>query len=149
MLNYTINSFGELTIEDLYDIMVLRQEVFIVEQDCPYLDADRKDQPSTHILGHDGQGQLHAYSRLVPMGISYDHYNSIGRVITSQAYRGVGEGRRLMEVSITEMKRLYPAQPTKISAQVYALPFYRSLGFVEVGEEYLEDDIPHMAMILS
>lgn len=128
--------------------MVLRQEVFIVEQDCPYLDADGKDQLSHHILGIDAQGNLHAYARLVPEGISYEHYNSIGRVITSSSYRGTGEGLTLMKESIKHIKDLYPTEQTKISAQVYAIPFYTKLGFSTFGDEYLEDDIPHIAMIL-
>lgn len=149
MLRYVSLTFQQLTTELLYQIMVLRQEVFIVEQDCPYLDADGKDQSSHHILGIDGQGVLHSYARLVPRGVSYDKYNSIGRVITSSSYRGTGEGITLMKESIKWIKALYPNEPTKISAQVYAIPFYTKLGFATFGEEYLEDDIPHIAMILS
>ena len=97
MLNYTITSFNDLTLDQLYKLMVLRQEVYIVEQDCPYLDADSKDQESHHVLGTDSEGNIHAYARLVPKGISYPEYNSIGRVITSKDYRGKGEGKRLMK----------------------------------------------------
>ncbi len=150
MLNYTITSFNDLTLDQLYKLLVLRQEVFIVEQDCPYLDADSKDQESHHVLGTDSEGNIHAYARLVPKGISYPEYNSIGRVITSKDYRGKGEGKRLMQESIKGIKKLYPQESTKISAQVYALSFYNSLGFEETNaERYDEDGIPHAAMILK
>lgn len=149
MLNYTISSFNNLTLDQLYELMVLRQEVFIVEQDCPYLDADSKDQGSHHVLGTDSEGKLHAYARLVPKGISYTKYNSIGRVITSKDYRGKGEGKRLMQKCIEGIKKLYPQESTKISAQVYALPFYVALGFQEMEiSRYDEDGIPHAAMLL-
>lgn len=150
MLHYSITSFNDLTTDLLYRLMVLRQEVFIVEQDCPYLDADSKDQVSHHVLGTDTEGNIHAYARLVPKGISYPKYNSIGRVITSQDYRGKGEGKRLMQKSIEGIKKLYPGESTKISAQVYALPFYSALGFQEMDiSRYDEDGIPHAAMLLS
>ena len=150
MLHYTIASFNDLTLDQLYRLMVLRQEIFIVEQDCPYLDADSKDQVSHHVLGTDNEGNLHAYARLVPKGISYPKYNSIGRVITSKDYRGKGEGKRLMQASIEGIKKLFPNESTKISAQVYALPFYSALGFKEMEmARYDEDGIPHAAMLLS
>lgn len=150
MLRYTIISFNDLTLDQLYSIMILRQEVFVVEQDCPYLDADGKDQVSHHVIGVDAKENLHAYARLVPKGISYSDYNSIGRVITSKKYRGKGEGKRLMEASIEGIKQLYPSVTIKISAQVYALPFYTSLGFQEMNiARYDEDGIPHAAMLLS
>lgn len=150
MLRYSVIAFSDLTLDQLYNTMVLRQEVFIVEQDCPYLDADSKDQQCHHVIGVDKENVIQAYARLVPKGISYKEYNSIGRVITSASYRGKGEGKRLMQTSIDGIKKLYPNQPTKISAQVYALPFYVSLGFKEMDiERYDEDGIPHAAMLLS
>lgn len=150
MLYYTILPYNDLTLDQLYRVLVLRQEVFIVEQDCPYLDADGKDDVSHHVLGTDNEGNLHAYARLVPKGISYPKYNSIGRVITSASYRGKGEGKRLMTASIEGIKTLYPEEATKISAQVYALAFYKSLGFEEMDiPRYDEDGIPHTAMLLK
>ncbi len=150
MLQYSIKSFNDLTLDQLYRIMILRQEVFVVEQDCPYLDADGKDQESHHVMGTDSEGRIQSYARLVPKEISYPKYNSIGRVITSKDYRGKGEGKKLMQVSIDGIKQLYPNGTTKISAQVYALPFYRSLGFEELDDaRYDEDGIPHAAMILN
>jgi len=149
MLLYKVKQYDKLTLDELYSIMVIRQEVFIVEQECPYLDADNKDQKCHHVLGTDPQGKLHSYARIVPKGISYEKYYSIGRVITSSAYRDIGEGKRLMQYCISEMKKLYNTGNCKISAQVHALPFYLNLGFAETGDRYDEDGIPHTAMILS
>lgn len=100
-------------------------------------------------MGYDGNGMLKTYCRILAPGVSYPEYASIGRVITAQSVRGTGEGRVLMERAIQLTLTLYPDHDIKISAQSYALPFYRSLGFTEYGDEYLEDDIPHMAMILN
>ena len=148
-INFTCLSFQELNLSQLYDIMVLRQEVFVVEQDCPYLDADDKDQESYHVLGLDKNNKLQAYTRLVPPGLSYNGYSSIGRVITSSALRGMKQGVPLMQFSIENNIKYWPTYDIKISAQVYIIKFYNSLGFQQVGEEYLEDNIPHIAMIRS
>lgn len=150
MVNYICKPFNELTLEQLYAIMVLRQEVFVVEQDCPYIDADNNDQDSHHLMGWNENDQLVAYTRLVPKGISYENYISIGRVITSKLVRKQGVGIELMKKSIEKIRDLYgQKEPIKISAQVYLLRFYTSLGFQKKGEEYLEDGIPHIAMILE
>jgi len=148
MVHYTCKAFQELTLDQLYAIMVLRQEVFVVEQDCPYIDADNKDQDSYHLMGWNADNQLVAYTRLVPKGISYNNYISIGRVITSKLVRRQGVGITLMEKSVDKIRELFGTEePIKISAQVYLLRFYTSLGFDKIGEEYLEDGIPHTAMI--
>ena len=147
-LSYILKEYQKLTTAELYEILRLRQEVFIVEQDCPYQDADGRDQPSHHLMGW-AEGQLHSYARLVPKGVSYPDYASIGRVITSQHIRRKGYGIPLMQKSIEAIKQLYPGENIKLSAQAYAIPFYTSLGFVTSGTEYLEDDIPHIAMYLK
>ncbi|MEE9437679.1 MAG: GNAT family N-acetyltransferase [Saprospiraceae bacterium] len=147
MLDYTVNKFEDLILEELYEILKLRQEVFIVEQDCPYLDTDGKDQMSWHVCGRNEKGELLAYTRLVPPGISYASYSSIGRVINSISIRGQGEGKRLMEYSINSIMNIFSKNDIKISAQCYLKKFYNALGFIELGEEYLEDNIPHIAMI--
>lgn len=139
-------AFQELSLEELYQAMVLRQAVFVVEQDCPYLDADGKDQGSFHLLGYDEAEELVAYARLVPKGISYDDAVSIGRVVNSSKVRGKGVGKQLMEVSIKEVKRLFGDEKITLSGQCYLLEFYKDLGFQPVGETYLEDDIPHIKM---
>lgn len=148
-LQYTLKHYNDLSLDDLYMILKLRQEVFILEQNCPYVDCDDKDQHCFHLMGVDLENDLGAYSRIVPIKISYDDYASIGRVITSSKYRNTGEGRILMNTSIGLTKKLYPDLDIKISAQSYISHFYASLGFVKVGEEYLEDGIPHIAMILK
>lgn len=149
MIQFTCVPFNQLTVYELYDIMVLRQLIFAVEQNCPYLDADGKDLDSWHLMGRDTEGELVAYTRLLPRGISYPDYASIGRVVNSDKVRGQGVGKLLMQESIAKMEELFPNQPVKIGAQSYLLKFYTALGFVSTGEEYLEDNIPHTVMILK
>lgn len=148
MIQFECKSFKELSLEELYDCMVVRQAVFVVEQDCPYLDADGKDQQAWHLMGKDENNKVVAYTRLIPAGVSYEQYASIGRVVTAQSARGGGVGRQLMEESIRMMEQLFPKVAVKISAQCYLEQFYNSLGFETVGAEYLEDGIPHYPMIL-
>jgi len=147
-LNYLLKPFSELSTTELYDIMALRQEVFIVEQDCPYLDADGKDLLAHHLMAYKGK-ELMCYTRLLNKGISYDKYASIGRVVNSPKIRGKGEGLPLMIKSIEACKKLYPAIDIKISAQCYLQGFYEKLGFESNGDFYDEDEIPHMGMILE
>ena len=147
MFNFKCKTFSTLSIDELYEIMALRQEVFVVEQDCPYLDADGKDQHAWHLMGFDENEKLVAYSRIVPKGVSYENYPSIGRIVSSPSTRGKGVGKKLMIVSLDQVDRLFNNQPVKISAQCYLIKFYESFGFKTTGEEYLEDNIPHIAMI--
>ena len=147
MIRFVCKLFQELSLEELYAAMVLRQEVFVVEQDCVYLDADDKDQTSWHLLGFDEFGNLVAYLRILPKGVSYDNYPSIGRVVTSEKVRRKGAGKELMEKALIEANKLFPEEIIKISAQKYLLDFYNSFGFEVIGEEYLEDGIPHFAML--
>lgn len=149
MVSFQLKHFNELSTKELFDLYQLRQEVFIVEQNCPYLDADKKDIHCHHVLGYDDKGEIQSYARLVPIGISYPKHNSIGRVVTSRQYRGKGEGKLLMEYAIQSIRDLYPSEMTKISAQTYAIAFYEKLGFVPTGDEYDEDGIPHVAMVLK
>ena len=146
-MTYKCLPFYKLNLDEVYAIMALRQEVFVVEQNCPYLDADGSDQEAWHLMGFNEEKKLMAYTRLLPQGISYKKYSAIGRVVTSPSARGLGAGKKIMETSIQWMEKLFPNQPIKISAQVYLLKFYNELGFQEIGEEYLEDDIPHIAML--
>ena len=148
-IKFSCVTFNELDVNDLYKIMALRQEVFVVEQNCPYQDADGKDLEGWHLMGKNSDGKLIAYTRLLPKGVSYPEYASIGRVVNSPSVRGQGVGKILMEESIRRMKILFPNSTIKIGAQTYLLKFYESLGFVSTGEEYLEDDIPHTYMVLK
>ena len=146
-LIWTLKKFEELTSTELYAIMHLRNEVFVVEQNCVYQDADNKDVKSWHFMGWDGE-TLVAYTRLLPQGISYAEA-SIGRVVSSPKYRGIGAGRELMERSIDTTVKLFNCSAIKIGAQLYLKKFYESLGFIQSGPEYLEDNIPHIEMLLS
>jgi len=146
-MNWICKYFEELSLKELYEIGRLRQEVFVLEQNCPYVDFDGKDYFCYHLMGMDDLGKLVAYSRIVPKGISYEDYISIGRVITSGLVRKSGLGRILMQESISACEKLFGKSDIKISAQTYLLKFYQSLDFESTGKEYLEDDIPHTEMI--
>ncbi len=147
-IHFYHKAFDQLNTRELYEMLALRQQVFVVEQDCPYLDADGKDYNCLHVLGKDIKDQVIAHTRIVPPGISYEKYSSIGRVVISEAIRGSGIGKSLMLYSMQLTYEKYPLLPIKISAQVYLTKFYENLGFVVDGEAYLEDDIPHIAMIV-
>ena len=139
--------FQELTLRELYDLLALRAEVFVVEQNCPFQDPDGKDFVAWHCLGTNETGQLVAYTRLFDQDLAYPGFVSIGRVVTSPRARATGAGRQLMHASMDYCQKLFGQKPIKIGAQTYLLRFYESLGFVSTGEEYLEDNIPHTAMI--
>lgn len=147
-VTFTCKHFQELSLEELYQCMYLRQAVFVVEQDCPYIDADGKDQASWHLMGW-WEGQLVAYARLLPPGVSYPGYASIGRVTTAAQVRKWGFGRQLMQLANKTIRQKAPNFPIKLSAQSYLIHFYESLGYEKIGAEYLEDGIPHIAMILT
>jgi len=147
MINWTIKNFDDLTPHELYAILQLRSEVFVVEQQCVFLDADGKDQLCFHIMGMENNSLL-AYTRLVPAGISYAE-PAIGRVVTSPQARNRGAGRQLMEYSINQCHILFGRCAIRIGAQVYLQKFYTSLGFRPEGEIYLEDGIQHIEMVYS
>jgi ElaA protein len=145
-ITWELKRFEDLDPEKLYRIMQLRAEVFIVEQNCPYQDADGKDPKSYHLLGHDPEGTLVVYCRLLPKNISYPEA-SIGRVVSSHKVRGTGAGKLLMEKAIVEINRLFGKVPVRIGAQLYLKKFYEGFGFEVISEEYLEDNIPHIEMM--
>lgn len=146
-INYYCLSYDELSKADLYLLLALRQEVFIVEQHCPYLDADGNDQAAYHLLGKTEKGDLATYARLLPKGVSYERYAAIGRVITAPFARGKGLGRPLMEFAVKHTQQLWEDTPIKLSAQAHLQAYYRSVGFQPVGDIYLEDGIPHLGMV--
>lgn len=146
-INWILKSFPQLTTEELYALLRLRNIVFVVEQDCPYLDTDGKDQASWHLMAFDDD-RLVAYTRIIPPGISYEEV-SIGRVVTAPEARGSGIGRELMEQSLRHCETLFGQVPIRIGAQQYLERFYASLGFISTGEPYLDDGIPHIEMLLS
>ena len=144
-LSFSFKSYNELTKDQLFDIYFLRQEVFVVEQNCVYHDIDRKDHYSYHLMAY-YEGILVTYLRIVPPGISYDE-PSIGRVLTKMSHRGRGFATKIMLYAIEKVRDVYHHSNIRISAQEYLIPFYTSLNFESVGEVYLEDDIPHIEMI--
>ena len=146
-MEWICKKFNELSQHELYAILQLRSEVFVVEQNCVYQDIDGKDQNAYHFMGWDND-QLAAYTRLIPKGISYSDYPAIGRVVTSPGFRKSGIGRELMNRSIQHCYDLFGKNAIKIGAQVYLSKFYESLGFKQVSEVYDEDGIPHIEMIL-
>jgi ElaA protein len=148
MITFITKTFDELSNIELYQLLQLRAEVFVVEQNCPYLDMDDKDLKSFHVLGYDND-KLVACTRLVPIGVSYDLEPSIGRVVTHTSVRSLGYGKLLMEYSIAETKKRFNTNVIVIGAQLYLDRFYQNLSFVPEGEMYLEDNIPHMTMRLS
>jgi len=146
-VKWVCRHFDQLTVRELYAIIKLRNEVFVVEQNCVFQDADDKDQQSYHLGGLIGD-ELVAYSRLVPAGVSYS-YNSIGRVITSPKHRKEGLGKALMTEAIRQMENLFGKHSIKIGAQLYLKKFYEGFGFRQSSETYLEDGIPHIKMLLE
>ncbi|SDG94720.1 GNAT family N-acetyltransferase [Psychroflexus sediminis] len=142
----TISLFTELSTQQMYDILQLRSEVFVVEQDCVYQDIDGYDDKAYHVLFYD-HASLVAYSRILPPG-TYFKELSIGRVIVKETHRSQKLGHELMKASIAFALKTYPKSIIKISAQQYLINFYKSHGFVISGEGYLEDGIPHIGMKL-
>jgi ElaA protein len=147
-LRWELYSYSQLTVDLLYEILRLRTEVFVVEQECPYQEVDGKDSGSWHLMGYDGE-QFVAYARLLPPGLHY-HESSIGRVITALSHRGTGLGRVLMEKAIVTIPELFGEDTAiRIEAQSHLEDFYGSLGFVKKSEPYMLDGIPHIEMLLN
>lgn len=140
-----IKKFNELDIQELYDVLQLRSEVFVVEQDCVYQDMDYKDQFALHIMGYKNN-KIVAYTRVFKPG-DYFKEASIGRVVVRRYERQYGYGLQIMRASIEIIHKNFGDVPIHISAQKYLTKFYTSLGFATIGEEYLEDGIPHVGMI--
>lgn len=140
-----VKSFDTLSVYELYEIISLREQVFVVEQNCAYLDCDGKDKLSKH-LWIEAHRSIVAYTRLVPPLSDTPHW-SIGRVVVHPEFRGLSLGKKVMQASIKLLNGEMGAQKIVISAQIYLLKFYNDLGFSEEGESYLEDDIPHIKMV--
>lgn len=144
-ISWLLKKFDELTPRELYDALRLRSEVFVVEQNCVYLDMDDNDQQCHHLMGTFND-KLIAYTRIVPPGVIYAE-PSIGRVVTSPSVRRMGAGRILMMQSLNTVLGLYGDIPVKIGAQLYLKAFYESFGFRQESDIYLEDGIEHIYMI--
>ena len=143
-MHFITKKFTELTTTELYEILQIRSEVFVVEQDCVYQDLDGKDQKSLHVIGFK-EDKIVAYSRIFKPG-DYFQNASIGRVVVSISERKFGFGHDLMKASIKAIENQYQVIDITISAQVYLQKFYESHGFFKIGESYLEDGIPHIRM---
>ncbi len=148
LLNWRLSRLADLGPLDVYDLLALRSAVFVVEQTCVYLDPDGVDLQAWHLLGRDAQGRLQALLRIVDPGVKYEE-PSIGRVISASEVRGTGVGRQLVAQGIACCRRHWPGQGIRISAQARLERFYAGFGFQTVSEPYLEDDIPHLEMLLA
>nr|WP_299343440.1 GNAT family N-acetyltransferase [Allomuricauda sp.] len=140
-----IKTFSELTKKELYEILRLRNEVFVVEQNCAYQDLDDKDDKALHVLGQN-EASIIAYARIFKPGDYFDNA-AIGRVVVAKEGRKLGYGKQIMEATISEVNQRFPNSTIELSAQTYLKKFYSDLGFSSHGSEYLEDGIPHVRMI--
>ncbi|SIS38532.1 ElaA protein [Zobellia uliginosa] len=140
-----IKSFEELTTTELYELLKIRSEIFVVEQDCVYLDIDGKDQKALHVIGK-RNNDIVAYTRIFKGG-DYFEEASIGRVVVKASERKYGYGKEIVKASIHAIEYHFKERRIKVSAQLYLERFYHTLGFNQIGDGYLEDGIPHIAMI--
>ena len=145
MIEIKVKTFKELNLEDLYNILQLRSEVFVVEQDCVYQDVDGKDQNALHVIGYKDE-EIVAYTRIFKPG-AYFEDASIGRVVVSKNERQFKYGYDIMKASISAVNDRFKTTTIKLSAQTYLTQFYNNLGFEKIGKEYLEDGIPHIGMV--
>lgn len=146
-LTWHCKYFTKLSVTELYDILQLRSEVFVVEQQCVFLDMDGIDKQSYHLFVYQ-KNQLVACCRLIEANITYRDRASIGRVANKESVRGTGVGRLMMKEAIAKCRELFPSSALKIGAQLYLKNWYGSFGFVSCGAVYLEDDIEHIHMEL-
>ncbi|MBZ9607740.1 GNAT family N-acetyltransferase [Clostridium estertheticum] len=144
-MNWEIKKFNELSGEEVYEILKLRSEVFVIEQQCIYEECDGKDNKSYHLFAKEN-GQIIVYLRILEKGVSYNEI-SIGRVLTDKKYRGKGLAKQMMLRAIGFIENNLNEKAIRIGAQEYLINFYSSLGFVRVSEVYLEDNIPHIEML--
>ncbi|MCR1970797.1 ElaA protein [Clostridium cochlearium] len=144
-MNWNVKKFEELKCEEIYKILQIRNKIFIVEQKCVYQDCDGKDKKSYHLYLED-KGEIISYLRILPRKVSYNEV-SIGRVLVNKNYRGTGIARKMMIEAINFIEKNLGEKEIKIQAQCYLIHFYKSLGFKEISNEYLEDNIPHIDML--
>ena len=145
MLTWQWTRFEGLGRDDVYDMLALRSRIFVLEQNCAYLDPDGLDRQSWHLLGRDPEGRLLAYVRVCDPGVKFD-LPSIGRVVVDSSQRGTGLGHVLIAEALRRCDETFPGQRNRIGAQAHLQAFYGRHGYVSVGDIYLEDDIPHIDM---
>jgi ElaA protein len=146
-IKWVTKKFDALSVVELYQILRLRSEIFVVEQNCVYQDLDNKDQKALHLLG-EYDGKIIAYSRLFKAGDYFD-CSSIGRVVVAANYRDKKFGHELIKQGIAEIRNHFNEENITISAQLYLKKFYETHGFIQTSEMYLEDDIPHIEMKIT
>jgi len=144
-MEWSCKPYEKLSLDEFHDLIQLREIVFVVEQDCPYLDVDGKDKKAFHVIGR-LNNKIVATTRILPQGVSYDEV-SIGRVVVSPDVRGKSIGKELMEQSMQYVQFHFGKVPVRISAQTYLFEYYKYFGFESTGKEYLEDNIPHVEML--
>lgn len=148
ILDWQIKHYTELNTNEFHDIIALRLEAFVVEQNCTYLDLDGKDKKAYHLICRNGKGDVVATARILPPGIAYKDA-AIGRVVLNEAIRGMGVGHDLMDRSIRFALTEFGNSPIRISAQKHLEKYYEKHGFLSTGKDYLEDGIPHVEMLLE
>lgn len=144
-ITWNVKPFSQLSTEELYKILKVRIDVFVVEQNCPYPECDNFDQKALHLWA-EYNGEILAYCRIFDKGIKYPE-TSIGRVLTTETARGKNLGKHLMSFALQIIENRYKTSSVRISAQDYLLKFYSEFGFQDTGKKYLEDDIPHTEML--
>lgn len=148
MIKWHLKSFKDLTADELYDLLDLRNRVFVLEQNCLYRDTDAKDKEAYHLFGKINNNEIVAYARILPREIIYPEF-SIGRVCCAKRFRKTGMGKELMIRAIEACRKYDQTGAIRISAQYYLKGFYENLGFIAMGEIYLEDNIEHIEMLLK
>ncbi len=148
ILDWQIKHYRDLTLNEFHDIIALRLNAFVVEQNCPYLDLDGKDKKAYHLICRDGKGDIVATARILPPGIAYSNV-AVGRVVTSESIRGNGVGHELMEKAMDFCLLEFGNEPIRISAQKHLENYYGKHKFLTTGKEYLEDGIPHVEMLFE
>jgi ElaA protein len=148
MIRYQLKEFTNLSPTELYQLLRLRAEIFVVEQNCVFLDMDEVDYNCYHLMGFNQDDKIVTYTRIVPPQVIYKSFCSIGRVVIHTSARANKEGYRLMELSISYCKKFWPNTSIKIGAQAHLANFYAKTGFTPTGQDYMEDGIPHTNMIL-
>ncbi len=145
---HQVKSFQELSLEEFHDIIALRIQIFIIEQNCPYQEVDGKDKLAHHLFFKNETDEIIAVTRILPQGISYEEV-AIGRVVVHEDYRGTGLGSQLMSDSMNFVRDKYGEVPVRLSAQKHLENYYGNHGFKSTGKEYLEDGIPHVEMLCN
>ena len=145
---HQVKSFQELSLEEFHDIIALRIQIFIIEQNCPYQEVDGKDKLAHHLFFKNEMDEIIAITRILPQGISYAEV-AIGRVVVHEDYRGTGLGNQLMADSMNFVRDKYGEVPVRLSAQKHLENYYGNHGFKSTGKEYLEDGIPHVEMLYN